>query len=291
MTSADPTVVLPDEVAVVNVGLPLFADAVRDQGVGGPAGRLADPGGRRPGRWSRHWSGCTAPRSRAIDAANAEVVRRLDEGVPLLVDVAPAAGRSCRACPTGRSCTAGQRSSWAEASATRCAGRMRAAAVAEGWAEHADGADRAAEATATCGWSRPTTTTPWCRWPRAIGPLGAGASSVDNAPAAPGRSPPSTRARATRPGSAGRRRPRSTGWVPARRRRPDAAAGPRAGPAPSTSSPSPPRACRWVTTCTCAPRATTNLLVRNLLPAARRPRRTEGGSSWHGSCPATTSSS
>jgi Protein of unknown function (DUF1116) len=80
---------LPERAAVVNVGLPLFAEAVAAQGFPLavvdwriPAGgdmELVAALGRLFGR-----------RSATIDAANAEVLRRLDVGTPQLTAVAPA---------------------------------------------------------------------------------------------------------------------------------------------------------------------------------------------------------
>ena len=89
-TDPRPPVELPTEVTVINVGLPLFADALHEQGV--PV---------QPVDWRIPAGGdlelvaaleeLYGPRSDAIETANAEVVRRLDQGVPQLVDVAPAA--------------------------------------------------------------------------------------------------------------------------------------------------------------------------------------------------------
>ncbi len=81
---------LPSEIEVVNVGLSLFADEVREQGrpviqvdwripaEGDP--KLVAALGRLYGRHSP-----------AIDEANAEVARRLDKGSPKLVEIEPAA--------------------------------------------------------------------------------------------------------------------------------------------------------------------------------------------------------
>lgn len=81
-----PVVALPESVDVVNVGLPLFEEAVRDQGhpVIGVDWRIPAGGdvdvvaalGRLSGRYAER-----------VDAANAEVIRRLNEGVPMLVGV------------------------------------------------------------------------------------------------------------------------------------------------------------------------------------------------------------
>jgi len=81
-----PPLSLPSSVGVVNVGLPLFADAVREQGApvitvdwrvpaGGELAAVAALG---------RLYGIHAER---IEAANAEVLRRLDGGIPLLTGV------------------------------------------------------------------------------------------------------------------------------------------------------------------------------------------------------------
>jgi hypothetical protein len=122
---------LPQRVGVVNVGLPLFADAVAGQGAPVISVDWRVPAGGQPalvaalGRlYGLH--------SERIEAANAEVLRRLDSGVPMLTGVTtvgdaapglgervllhcgPALGYSQAPDPLRRS--------------------MQAAAVAEGWA-------------------------------------------------------------------------------------------------------------------------------------------------------------
>jgi hypothetical protein len=81
---------LPKEVSVVNIGLPLFADAIRDQGrpVAHVEWRIPADGDAEAVAALRHTYGRGAE---VIDRANAEVVRRLDEGVPQLVGIEPAA--------------------------------------------------------------------------------------------------------------------------------------------------------------------------------------------------------
>ena len=76
--------------AVVNVGLSLFAEAVAAQGrpVADVDWRIPAGGDPEAVAALRRLYG---PRAAAIDEANAEVVRRLDAGVPLLVGLAPAA--------------------------------------------------------------------------------------------------------------------------------------------------------------------------------------------------------
>jgi hypothetical protein len=123
--------VLPDEVEIVNVGLPMFADAVRAQGR--PVHHVdwrvpADGDLAAVAALTRLYSDAGAE----IDAANAEIVRRLDSGVPQLVGVSTAAeavpgveGRMLLHCgpplPFEQVCDPLRRS-------------MRAAVVAEGWA-------------------------------------------------------------------------------------------------------------------------------------------------------------
>jgi hypothetical protein len=138
-TSGPPEVVLPDEVSVVNVGLPLFADAVRDQAV--PVQhvdwRIPADGDMEMIDALERLSGTRAP---SIDRANAEVVRRLDQGVPLLVDIGAVhtlvpdlSGRVLLHC--------GPAIAWADV-CDPLRRSMRAATVAEGWAGDVDAADR-----------------------------------------------------------------------------------------------------------------------------------------------------
>jgi hypothetical protein len=140
MTTAAPRhVVLPDHVSVVNVGLPLFADAVRDQAV--PVQQVdwripADGDMAAIGALEQLYG----PRAEPIDRANAEVVRRLDEGVPMLVDIGAVgtlvddvSGRVLLHC--------GPAIAWSEV-CDPLRRSMRAAAVAEGWADDVDAADR-----------------------------------------------------------------------------------------------------------------------------------------------------
>jgi hypothetical protein len=129
---------LPDEVGVVNVGLPLFADAVRAQGrpVVQVEWRVPADGDPVALRALRRLSG---PLNERVDEANAEVFRRLDTGAPLLSAVRPAGevvpgltGRSLRhsgpALDLADACDPLRRS-------------MRAAVVAEGWADDVEAAD------------------------------------------------------------------------------------------------------------------------------------------------------
>jgi len=135
----DAQLVLPDEVGVVNVGLPMFADAVRAQGR--PVQQVewrvpAEGDAALVAALTRLYGRAAAE----IDTANAEVLRRLDEGVPSLIgvsraeDVVPGVeGRTLLHCGPAiewpRVCDPLQRS-------------MRAAVVAEGWAADTEEAQR-----------------------------------------------------------------------------------------------------------------------------------------------------
>jgi len=127
----DAQLVLPEEVEVVNVGLPMFADAVRAQGrpVQQVDWRVPAEGDEQlVGALTRLYGTAAAD----VDAANAEVLRRLDEGVPSLVgvsrvqDVVPGVtGRTLLHC--------GPAIEWGRVS-DPLRRSMTAAVVAEGWA-------------------------------------------------------------------------------------------------------------------------------------------------------------
>lgn len=136
--------VLPGEVEVVNIGLPVFADEIRAQGrpVQHVEWRIPADGDLAAVRALCVVHGDAAA---GIDAANAEVVRRLDQGVPQLVAVAAAeevvpgfAGRMLLhpgpPLPYPQHCDPLRRS-------------MRAAVMAQGWAADA----RAAETLLAAG--------------------------------------------------------------------------------------------------------------------------------------------
>ena len=81
---------LPTEISVVNIGLPLFAEAITAQGR-----PVAQVDWRIPAEGDPDAVAALCrtygTRAGAIDQANAEVVRRLDEGVPVLVGIDAAA--------------------------------------------------------------------------------------------------------------------------------------------------------------------------------------------------------
>lgn len=78
-----PAPALPTSVEVVNVGLPLFEDALHDQGVPVVGVDWRIPAGG-DGRLVAALARLLGPAADGIDRANAEVVRRLNDGVPLL---------------------------------------------------------------------------------------------------------------------------------------------------------------------------------------------------------------
>ena len=129
---------LPDSVSVINVGLPLFADAVRQQGR--PAvqvdWRIPAEGDPTTIAALRRLSGPLCDR---IDEANAEVLRRLDSGVPVATGV-----RAAREVVEGideRTLLHAGPSVHLEEACDPLRRSMRAAVVAEGWADDVEAAD------------------------------------------------------------------------------------------------------------------------------------------------------
>jgi len=131
MTSRPTPAQLPTDIEVVNVGLPLFADALRAQGR--PVDQLdwRIPAGGDPELLAALTT-LLGRHAARIDAANAEVFRRLDTGVPVwtgvatALDVLPDVGpRTLLHC--------GPAIEWPDV-ADPLRRSMRAATVAEGWA-------------------------------------------------------------------------------------------------------------------------------------------------------------
>jgi hypothetical protein len=130
---------LPDEVEVVNVGLPLFAESVRLQGRPAQQVDWRIPAGGDLTAVSA-LARLHGTKHDAIAAANAEVFRRLDTGVPLLhrlaaaIDVVPDIDdRTILHC--------GPAIEWPDV-CDPLRRSMRAAVVAEGWAADVAAADR-----------------------------------------------------------------------------------------------------------------------------------------------------
>jgi hypothetical protein len=88
-TATTPIVDLPASVSVINVGLPLFEQAIRDQGADVVGVDWRIPGGG-DATVIAALARLFGPKAAVIDEANREVVRRMNEGVPLLTGVASA---------------------------------------------------------------------------------------------------------------------------------------------------------------------------------------------------------
>jgi Protein of unknown function (DUF1116) len=135
--------VLPDQVRVVNVGLRIFSDAVRAQG-----GTAVDVDWRIPAGGDlelvaalAHLYGQAAER---IDAANTEVLRRLDTATPVAVGVAPA-GQVVPGMAERMVLHAGPGLEW-PLFCDPLARSVRAAVMAEGWASDPDDAQALVQA-------------------------------------------------------------------------------------------------------------------------------------------------
>src|SRR5262249_8603608 len=123
---------LPREVSVVNAGLPLFAEAIASQGrpVVQLDWRIPGGGDHDVVAALRRLSG---PKAAVIDAANAEVYRRLDKGVPQATAVRPAAEVIAALDGEPLILHRGPHTAY-ERACDPLRRSMRAAVVAEGWA-------------------------------------------------------------------------------------------------------------------------------------------------------------
>jgi Protein of unknown function (DUF1116) len=139
VTARDEVPRLPETARVVNVGLPLFADAVARQGFEVVNVDWRIPADGDPGLVAA-LARLYGSKAQVIDAANAEVLRRLDTGAPQTIGVRPAAavvpnldGMTLLHC--------GPPIDYADA-IDPLRRSMRAAVVAEGWADGVADADR-----------------------------------------------------------------------------------------------------------------------------------------------------
>ena len=130
---------LPERVAVVNIGLERFETAVRDQGAPavGVDWRIPAGGDHEAVAALARLLG---PASDRVDAANAEVVDRLDRGVPMLLGV-ETAGAVVEGLESGTVLHCGPPIGWSEM-CDPLRRSIRAAVVAEEWAPDRDAADR-----------------------------------------------------------------------------------------------------------------------------------------------------
>ena len=134
---------LPERVSVVNIGLERFETAVRDQGAPAVGVDWRIPAGGDAEAVAA-LARLLGPASDRIDAANAEVIGRLDRGVPMLLGVETAgAVIDGFEPPTILHC--GPPIGWAEM-CDPLRRSVRAAVVAEGWAPHREAADRMLDA-------------------------------------------------------------------------------------------------------------------------------------------------
>jgi hypothetical protein len=133
------TIQLPEEIEVVNLGLPLFAEAVRDQGR--PAAHVDwRPPAGGDAVLVAALTRLYGKRGAAIDEANAEVARRLDQGVPMLVGIE--AARTALPGVGARTVVhCGPRITWADV-CDPLRRSVRAAVMAEGWADSPDAAEK-----------------------------------------------------------------------------------------------------------------------------------------------------
>ncbi|HEX6527012.1 MAG TPA: DUF1116 domain-containing protein [Streptosporangiaceae bacterium] len=139
MTEPGSTAVsLPRQVGVVNVGLPLFAEAIREQGAPVISVDWRVPAGGEPAAVAALGRLCGIHAER-IEAANAEVLRRLDQGSPLLTGVSTVAA-AVPGLPDRTLLHCGPAINYAD-TPDPLRRSMRAAAVAEGWADSLERAD------------------------------------------------------------------------------------------------------------------------------------------------------
>lgn len=129
---------LPQQVGVVSVGLPRFAQSVAAQGRPSVQVDWKVPAGGDPEALAalRRLSG---PLNERVDEANAEALRRLDTGVPLLTGVRPAG--EVAAGLEGRVLLHAGPALALEDACDPLRRSMRAAVVAEGWADDVAAAD------------------------------------------------------------------------------------------------------------------------------------------------------
>ncbi|CAD0186838.1 hypothetical protein RUESEDTHA_03749 [Ruegeria sp. THAF57] len=140
MTAA-PIVKLPESVSIVNIGLPLFETSARDQGASVVGVDWRIPGGGDAdvvaalGR-------LLGPKSDIVDKANAEVIHRINEGVPMLKGI----DRAGSVIPNMGERTilhCGPSIAWNDMP-NPLQRSIKAAIVAEGWAKDVDAAEKLA---------------------------------------------------------------------------------------------------------------------------------------------------
>ena len=134
---------LPERVEVVNIGLERFEAAVRDQGAPAVGVDWRIPAGGDPEAVAA-LARLLGPASDRVDAANAEVIDRLDRGVPMLLGVETASA-VVHGLESGTILHCGPPIGWAEM-CDPLRRSIRAAVVAEGWVPDRDAAERMLDA-------------------------------------------------------------------------------------------------------------------------------------------------
>lgn len=131
MTAA-PTVKLPESVSIVNIGLPLFETSARDQGASVVGVDWRIPGGG-DAEVVAALGRLLGPKADIVDKANAEVIHRINEGVPMLKGI----DRAGAVIPNMGERTilhCGPAIAWADMP-DPLQRSIKAAIVAEGWAD------------------------------------------------------------------------------------------------------------------------------------------------------------
>jgi hypothetical protein len=135
--AAEPVAALPDHIEAINVGLDLFAEALQAQNASVTSVDWRIPAGGDPSLVAalRRLHGIHAGR---IATANAEVLHRLDEGIPMLVDITNAGSAVPEMSP--RTLLHPGPAITLEHVCDPLLRSMRAAIIAEGWASDPEGA-------------------------------------------------------------------------------------------------------------------------------------------------------
>jgi hypothetical protein len=134
---------LPSRVGVVNIGLERFETAVRDQGAPAVGVEWRIPAGGDLDAVAA-LARLLGPAADRVDAANAEVISRLDRGVPMLLGV-ETAGSVIDGLADQTILHCGPRIAWADM-CDPLQRSVRAAIVAEDWAPHTEIADQMVQA-------------------------------------------------------------------------------------------------------------------------------------------------
>jgi hypothetical protein len=137
--SMNPVVSLPSSVSVINIGLPLFEESVRAQGAKAIGVDWRIPGGGVD-EVVAALARLLGPKAAMVDKANAEVVKRLNEGVPLLKGI-DRAGAVIPGMGERTVLHCGPAIAWSNMP-DPLQRSIKAAIVAEGWARDVEAAGR-----------------------------------------------------------------------------------------------------------------------------------------------------